>query len=281
MYVRAVHTVKEIRNSLESSRTTGQIVGLVPTLGALHAGHIRLLQAAREECGVVVASIFLNPLQFGPKEDLERYPKTLPQDLEICRQNHVDFVFAPPVEEMYPSPQLTFVDVQRVSEHLCGAYRPGHFRGVATVVLKLFNIVQPHRAYFGEKDAQQLAVIRTMTRDLNLPITIAAVPTVREDDGLALSSRNRYLSREERQAAPVLYRALQEAGKQVRAGEKDPARIRSLVLELLQEVPLIRVEYVEIVDPDQMRPVDVVVSPVCIAAAVWIGSTRLIDNVLL
>jgi len=278
--VQAVHTVKEIRDNLEIARRAGQVIGLIPTMGALHAGHIQNIRTARKECGLVVVSIFVNPLQFGPNEDYARYPRPLAEDLEMCRKNGVDVVFAPTVDEMYPFPQLTFVESPRVSQHLCGAHRPGHFRAVATVVLKLFNIVQPHRAYFGEKDAQQLAVIRAMTRDLNLPIRIVGVPTVREADGLALSSRNQYLGPEERRAAPTLYRSLQEAAGRVRSGETDPAKVCEAGLAVLKQEPLIRVQYFELVDPVEMQPVGEVRSPVLIAAAVWIGSTRLIDNVL-
>ena len=277
--MRAVHTVKDIRDSLQAPRESGQVIGLIPTMGALHAGHIQNIRTARKECGLVVVSIFVNPLQFGPSEDYARYPRPLAEDLEMCRQNGVDVVFTPAVEEIYPAPQITFVELPRVSQYLCGAYRPGHFRSVATVVLKLFNIVQPHRAYFGEKDAQQLAVIRTMTRDLNLPIRIVGVPTVREADGLAMSSRNQYLGPAERRAAPALYRALLEAANRARSGEKDPAKIREAGLAVLGQEPLIRLQYFELVDPDEMQPVTAVTSPVLIAAAVWIGSTRLIDNV--
>jgi pantoate--beta-alanine ligase len=248
-------------------------------MGALHAGHEALLRAARKDSGIVVVSIFVNPLQFGPEEDYSRYPRALPQDLEICERSGVDLVFAPPVEEMYPLAQLTFTEVTRVSEHLCGKFRPGHFRGVATVVLKLLNIVQPDLAYFGEKDIQQLAVIRRMIIDLNLAVAIIGVPTVREPDGLALSSRNKYLNAEERQAAPALYRALQEAAKQIRSGEREPSSIRGAGLTLLNQSPLIRVEYFEIVDPEELQPVSAIAGPVRIAGAIWIGSTRLIDNV--
>src|SRR3989442_9873947 len=199
--------VEDIRKALDAARN----IGLVPTMGALHAGHEALIQRARTDSQVVVVSIFVNPLQFGPNEDYTRYPRALQQDLEICERNGAGLVFAPSVEEMYPLPELTFVDVTRVSEHLCGAFRPGHFRGVATVVLKLLNIVQPDRAYFGEKDMQQLAVIRRMVLDLMVPVEIVGVPTVREPDGLALSSRNKYLDAEARQAAPGLYRALLDA----------------------------------------------------------------------
>ncbi len=273
--MRAVHTVKEVREALESAKE----IHLVPTMGALHAGHEALLRTARKESGTLVASIFVNPLQFGPKEDYALYPRSLPLDLEICERNGADLVFAPPAGEMYPLPQLTFVDVTRVSEHLCGKFRPGHFRGVATVVLKLFNIVRPDRAYFGEKDIQQLAVIRRMVSDLNLPVGVVGVPTVREPDGLALSSRNKYLSPAERQAAPALHRALREAVARIRSGERDAAVIRQAAVAVLGESPLIRPEYFEIVDPEDLQPDWTIAGPVRVAAAIWIGSTRLIDNV--
>jgi pantoate--beta-alanine ligase len=275
MYVRAVHTVNDLRKALESA----ELIGLVPTMGALHAGHENLIEMARRECRTVVVSIFVNPIQFGPSEDYSRYPRALEQDLEACARRGADLVFAPPVEEVYPLPQLTFVEVTRISEHLCGKFRPGHFRGVATVVLKLLNIVQPQKAYFGEKDMQQLQVIRRMVLDLNLPVTIVGVPTVREADGLALSSRNQYLSGEERRAAPALYQALQAAVRGIREGERDVTKARTAALEILEEQPLIRVEYLEIVDPDELAPVSTIGRSVRIAAAIWIGRTRLIDNV--
>jgi pantoate--beta-alanine ligase len=268
-------TVKEVREFLESKKNKG----LVPTMGALHSGHETLIKTARAECDVVTVSVFVNPLQFGPSEDYSRYPRTWPQDLTICDRNGVELVFAPPVEEVYPTPQLITVDVGRLAEHLCGKFRPGHFRGVATVVLKLLNITRPARAYFGEKDIQQLVIIRRMVSDLNLPITIVGVPTVREADGLALSSRNKYLNAEERRAAPALYRALQEAASRIRAGEHDVSKIRAGALTLLAQSSLIRVEYIEVVDPDELQPLDTIAGPVRIAAAVWIGTTRLIDNI--
>jgi pantoate--beta-alanine ligase len=234
---------------------------------------------ARRECRTVVVSIFVNPIQFGPNEDYSRYPRTLEQDLEACARCGADLVFAPSVEDMYPLLQLTFVEVTRVSEQLCGKFRPGHFRGVATVVLKLLNIVQPERAYFGEKDLQQLQVIRRMVLDLNVPATIVGVPTVREPDGLALSSRNKYLSEEERRAAPGLYQALQAAVSGIREGERDVTKVKTAALEILERQPLIRVEYLEIVDPDELAPVSTIGHSVRIAAAIWIGRTRLIDNV--
>ena len=267
-------TVKDVRKALDPAKN----IGLVPTMGALHAGHEALIQRARKDSQVVVVSIFVNPLQFGPNEDYTRYPRALQRDLEICERNGADLVFAPSVEEMYPLPELTFVDVTLVSEHLCGAFRPGHFRGVATVVLKLLNIVQPDRAYFGEKDMQQLAVIRRMVQDLMVPVEIVRVPTVREADGLAISSRNQYLNPAARKAAPVLHRALQEAAARIRSGERDVAKVREAALEILKTEPLVRIEYLEIVDPVEMKPLSAISGPARIAVAVWIGSTRLIDN---
>ena len=274
-----VQTVNDVRKALLSARKSGTVIGLVPTMGALHAGHEALIEAARRKCGVVVVSIFVNPLQFGPNEDYQRYPRALVKDLGICRRHGADIVFNPSVDEMYRTPQLTFAEVTRVSEDLCGKFRPGHFRGVATVVLKLFNIVRANRAYFGEKDMQQLAVIRRMVADLNVPIEIIGVPTVREADGLAISSRNEYLNPAERRVAPVLYHALQEAAGRIRSGERDAAKVRETAMAILRAEPLMRVEYVEIVDPSEIQPLSTISGPVGIAAAVWIGGTRLIDNV--
>ena len=275
MYVRVAQTVKEVREFLSHTNGTR---GLVPTMGALHAGHEQLMKIARTECDVLTVSIFVNPLQFGPTEDYSRYPRALTADLAMCDRNGADLVFQPSVEEMYPLPQSTFVEVGRLSDHLCGKFRPGHFRGVATVVLKLLNIMRPDRAYFGEKDLQQLTIIRRMTADLNLPIAIVGVPTVRESDGLALSSRNKYLSDDERRAAPLLHRALEEAVRRIHAGEGDPAKVRETGLAILKNSPLIRVEYFEIVEPGELQPVSEITGPVRIAAAIWLGATRLIDN---
>jgi pantoate--beta-alanine ligase len=229
---------------------------------------------------LVVVSIFVNPLQFDRKDDLEKYPRTLAADRELCERMAVDFVFAPTVAEMYPSEPICTVDVGRLGDHLCGRSRPGHFRGVATVVLKLLNIVQPHRAYFGEKDAQQLAIIRRVALDLNLPVTIVGIPTVREPDGLALSSRNAHLSAAERPLAVALYRALCEARRQVEAGTRDAAAIKAAAAATLPHDARLKLEYLEIVDPEGMQPVNEITGPVCIAGALWVGPTRLIDNVL-
>jgi pantoate--beta-alanine ligase len=255
-------------------------VGLVPTMGALHAGHATLIDMARRECDTVVVSIFVNPIQFDRPEDLARYPRTLEDDLALCREHGVAVVFAPTAAEMYPEPLVCSVDVGRLADHLCGKYRPGHFRGVATVVLKLLQIVQPTRAYFGEKDAQQLAIVKKMVADFNVPAAIVEVPTVREPDGLALSSRNRHLSAGERQSALVLYQALSEARRLITEGEQDAGLIRTKAILRIPQAGTIRLEYFEIVDPIEMQPVDAVAGPVRAVAALWVGSTRLIDNVL-
>jgi len=248
-------------------------------MGSLHRGHERLIDCARSECDSVVVSIFVNPLQFGPNEDFLQYPRSLIQDAAVCAEKGVEFIFAPDTQEMYAGDMFTFVEVTRLAEHLCGPYRPGHFRGVATVVLKLFNIVRPNRAYFGEKDYQQLCVIRRMVHDFNLPLDIVAVPTVREPDGLAVSSRNVYLDAEQRKAAPTLFRALEVARRMIESGESHPDTVKTAVREILEAEPQIRTEYVEIVDPVNVQPVSVIDGPVRVAAAIWMGKTRLIDNV--
>lgn len=279
MTPRLVRTVAALREQLAEIGPRENL-GFVPTMGALHAGHGRLIDWARNDSGRVLVSIFVNPLQFGPSEDYDAYPRDLDADFKFCEARGVDVLFAPDAREIYPSPQLTFVEVSNIGDGLCGRFRPGHFRGVATIVLKLFHIVQPHRAYFGEKDAQQLALIRRMVLDLNLPVDIVAVPTVREEDGLACSSRNKYLNAQQRRAAAILYRALQAARDQILAGGADSGRVQQAALAVLLQEPLAKVEYVEIVDPEQMHPVGKITDPVRIAGAVRIGSVRLIDNLL-
>ena len=249
-------------------------------MGALHAGHVHLIEQARRECGCVVVSIFVNPLQFDRKDDLDRYPRPLQADVAACAAVGVDVVFAPTVEEMYPAPAECAVEVGPIADHLCGQSRPGHFRGVATVVLKLFQIVQPHRAYFGEKDAQQLAVIRHLARDFNVPVRIEGVPTMRDTDGVALSSRNQRLSPEERVLARSLYGAISEAGRHISAGERDPKRVTTAAGLQLPDDNRLRLEYLEIVDPEHIQPVERIEGPVLVAGALWVGSTRLIDNLL-
>ena len=265
---------------MAEARRAGLEVGLVPTMGALHAGHVRLVEQARHECGCVVVSVFVNPLQFDRTDDLERYPRVLRADLDVCAASGVHVVFAPAAGEMYPAAPECAVEVGHVADHLCGRYRPGHFRGVATVVLKLFQIVQPDRAYFGEKDAQQLAVIRHLVQDFNVPVRVHGVPTVRDTDGVALSSRNQQLSPAERVLARSLYLALCEAGRQISAGERDPGRVAAAAGLRLPRDDRLRLEYLEVVDPEHIQPVERIEGPVLVAGALWVGSTRLIDNVL-
>ena len=277
--MRIVRTISEIRGISAAARCDGKIIGLVPTMGALHAGHIELALKARLECGIVIMSIFVNPIQFGPNEDYKAYPRTLEADAEKAQAAGVDYIFAPSAQEMYPREPLAHVDVDKLTEHLCGASRPGHFRGVATVVAKLFNITRPDRAYFGMKDAQQLRVIRRMNEDLDFGIEIVPVPIVREDDGLAMSSRNAYLSPMDRERAVVLSRSLKLAQQMVRNGETSSAAIKDAMGKLiLSEVPGAKVDYIEVVDDDTVQPVSNISGPVLIALAVKIGSTRLIDN---
>jgi pantoate--beta-alanine ligase len=248
-------------------------------MGALHAGHGTLIECARRETDCVVVSIFVNPIQFDRREDFEAYQVNLDRDREFCEARGVDVIFAPAPADIYPPQHNTFVEVTRLADHLCGKFRPGHFRGVATVVAKLLNIVAPDKAYFGEKDAQQLAVIQRMVADLNIPVEIVPVPTVREADGLALSSRNQRLNPEERRIAPALYQALEAARSLITAGIVEASEIKQTALLRLGRESQIRVEYLEVVDPLTMTPVDRVSGPVRIAAAVWLGATRLIDNV--
>lgn len=273
-----VSSIRELREKLLPYRRAGKSIGFVPTMGALHAGHRRLLEIARQETNVVVASIFVNPLQFDRAEDLRRYPRTLDQDLVSCADAGVDFVFVPPPSEMYPGETLVTLDLRSLTDTLCGPHRPGHFRGVATVVLKLFQIVLPDRAYFGEKDAQQLAIIRRMVEELNVPVKVVAVETVREPDGLALSSRNQLLTAEQRRIAPVLSQALFSAREMVERGESSVEAILGSVMRTFARYSEIRLEYFEIVDPGTLAPVPRVTGPVLIAAAIWLGSVRLIDN---
>jgi pantoate--beta-alanine ligase len=272
----AIADISELRQRLLIRR--GASIGLVPTMGALHRGHAKLLETARRENNFVVASIFVNPIQFDRGEDLENYPRTMEDDMRVCGTCGVDLVFAPRPEQIYPREQLTFVESPLLEKHLCGAHRPGHFRGVATVVLKLLNIVQPDRAYFGEKDAQQLAIIRRMVEDLNVPVVVVPVATVREVDGLALSSRNKHLTGAQREIAPVLSRALRHAVEAIERGERSAAAVRETALALFAQYPEARVEYFELTDPDTLQPVDRIAGPTLVAAAAWFGATRLIDN---
>ncbi|HOK52886.1 MAG TPA: pantoate--beta-alanine ligase [Armatimonadota bacterium] len=276
-----VRTIEALRAAVAAAKSEGKTVGLVPTMGALHQGHLSLIERSKEMDSFTVVSIFVNPTQFGPAEDFTRYPRPFEVDAEKCRKAGVDLIFAPLVEEVYPEGFATYVEVGGVTEMLEGAYRPGHFRGVATVVLKLFTAVEPKRAYFGMKDYQQLKVIQKMVRDLNLNIEIVPVPTFREPDGLAMSSRNAYLNPEERQAALCLYRALNIAREAVDAGERNAETVRQKALDVIQSEPLAKPDYVAVVDPETLMPIERIDGPVLIALAVRIGNTRLIDNMLI
>ncbi|MFQ5591433.1 MAG: pantoate--beta-alanine ligase [Phycisphaerae bacterium] len=267
------------RNTILESRRSGLLVGLVPTMGALHKGHQSLIRCARENCALVAVSIFVNPTQFGPKEDYEGYPRTLPQDSQLCAAEGVDLIFAPTVETMYPSGGRTSVHVSGLTDGLCGPVRPGHFDGVATVVTKLFQIIPADRAYFGEKDYQQLQVIRQLTRDLNIPIDIVACPTVRDDDGLALSSRNAYLSDSQRKQALSLSRALFTAVRQADSGEHNVEVLTAGIRAEISAAGPAEIEYVDIVDASTLERLTTIDRDARICLAVRIGACRLIDNV--
>jgi pantoate--beta-alanine ligase len=277
MGLEVVSSIADLRTAVAARKSIG-LVGLVPTMGALHAGHASLIERAKHDCATVVVSIFVNPLQFDRPDDLQRYPRSLDADVALCQSLGVDLVFAPSVDEMYPSPPECGVSVGRLADHLCGRFRPGHFAGVATVVLKLFQIVQSDRAYFGEKDGQQLAIVRRMVSDFNIPVRIVGVATVREADGLALSSRNQRLDAEERALAPALYRALHRVRGDVAAGVTDAGELKRTGAGEIPVDPRLKLEYFEIVDPGDFQPVQQVSGPVVAAGALWVGSTRLIDN---
>ncbi len=276
-----VERIPEVRARVRDARAKGSRVGLVPTMGALHEGHASLIRMARGETGLVVVSIFVNPTQFGPGEDLAKYPRPLEADLEVCRREGASLVFAPPVSEMYPAGFATAVHVAGLAEKMCGAFRPGHFDGVATAVAKLLEIVRPDVAYFGEKDAQQLAVVRRMVADLNLPVEIRGCPLVREPDGLAMSSRNAYLSADERRRALVLSAALAEARDALRQGERAAGRIADHVRRRIEAADGVNLEYAAVVDPDTLADLERIGDKVLVAVAAKVGKTRLIDNVLL
>jgi len=276
-----VERISEVRAGVRDARAKGVRVGFVPTMGALHAGHASLMRAARADGGFIVVSIFVNPTQFGPGEDMAKYPRPLAADLEVCRREGANLVFAPSAAEMYPAGFATTVHVAGLTEKMCGAFRPGHFDGVCTVVAKLLEIVRPDVAYFGEKDAQQLAVVRRMVADLNLPVEIRGCPLVREPDGLAMSSRNAYLSADERRRALVLSAALAEARDALRQGERAAGRIADQVRRRINAADGVNLEYVAIVDPDTLADLARVEGKVLVAVAAEVGNTRLIDNVLL
>ncbi|VTR92041.1 pantoate--beta-alanine ligase : Pantothenate synthetase OS=Thermotoga maritima (strain ATCC 43589 / MSB8 / DSM 3109 / JCM 10099) GN=panC PE=3 SV=1: Pantoate_ligase [Gemmata massiliana] len=273
-----VTTIADVRAAVDAARAAQKPIAFVPTMGALHEGHAALVRAAR---GFVVVSIFVNPTQFGPKEDFAKYPRTIEADQKLCGEAGASLIFAPGVEEMYPTNSVTFVDVAKLGDHLCGAARPGHFRGVCTVVLKLFNIVRPDVAHFGAKDYQQARIIAQMVRDLNVPVEVRVEPTIREADGLALSSRNRYLSADERAVAPRIYQMLQATRVRAAAGEIDAARLESALAADLATIPGARVDYARVVDAETLQPLARLDRPAVAAVAVFLGTTRLIDNLVL
>ncbi len=279
--VEVVSDITEMSRLCREKRNNGKIIGLVPTMGALHEGHLSLIRHALEKADYVVVSIYVNPTQFGPEEDLKLYPRDIEGDIHKVDAQGAHAIFAPESEAMYPPGYSTFVTVEGLTEGLCGRSRPHHFKGVTTIVIKLFSIINPHIAVFGQKDAQQLAVIRKMVRDLNMDIEIDAVPTVRESDGLAMSSRNYYLNSEEREQAPVLYKSLMEAKKLVSTGVINAAQIKRKVSEVIEGAALAKIDYIEIVDIHDMTPVDTVSERALLAIAVRFGATRIIDNTII
>lgn len=276
-----VSTIAEMRQHISKAKRAGQRIGIVPTMGYLHEGHLSLVKAAREKCDLVVMSIFVNPLQFGPNEDFEQYPRNMERDRELASSAGVDLLFTPSVSEMYPQPILTNISVANVTKPLCGRSRPGHFDGVSTVVMKLFQIVQPDFAFFGQKDAQQVAVVTQMAYDLSVPVQVIPCPIVREADGLAMSSRNVYLSAEERTQALVLSRSLREAEAWIREGAS-PAKVRTRIIDMISEMPLASIDYVEILSYPELAMLDSFKNgeAFIVALAVRFGKTRLIDNLI-
>ncbi len=277
--MKVVRTIGEMQRLTTRLRQEGSL-GFVPTMGALHEGHLELVRAAKRRCDRVVVSVFVNPIQFGPKDDYHAYPRDFKRDRLLLARVATDVVFYPDVREMYPDDYATYVEVEGLTKYLCGRSRPGHFRGVTTVVTKLFNIVKPDVAVFGQKDAQQAFVIKRMVRDLNFPVDIVIVPTVREPDGLAMSSRNVYLTQEERRQATVLYQSLREGEAMIKSGERDARRVKQALRRLIRTAPLAQIDYVEIVDTSRLHPVKTIKGEVLIALAVYFGRARLIDNLI-
>jgi len=279
--MRIFKSAKRIQNHIIALKRSGKKIGFVPTMGYLHKGHLSLIRQARRDNSVVVLSIFVNPAQFGPSEDYERYPRNLKMDLKLARDERVDIVYYPADREMYPENYYTYVNVEVLSDVLCGKFRPGHFKGVATVCTKLFNIIQPDVVYMGQKDAQQAMIIKQMVKDLNMPLKIKILPIIREQDGLAMSSRNEYLSKDEKKQALVIYQALRIAESLFKEGVKNAGKIKSKVKNIILKMPKIKIEYVEIVDLKSLNPIVEIKEPVLLAVAVWINGVRLIDNIIL
>ncbi len=279
--MRLIETIAEMKAACRGGTHSGKALGLVPTMGALHEGHLSLVRASRAQCDVTAVSIFVNPLQFGPSEDFDKYPRTFERDSVLLSGLAVDLLFVPTVAEMYPPGAQTYVDVSDLSSKLDGGSRPGHFRGVATVVCKLFEIVRPDRAYFGQKDAAQVALLRKMVRDLNMDVEIVVCPIVREADGLAMSSRNAYLNAEQRRQALVLSRSLQQVKAAAEAGEADAQKLAEIGSRVIAAETGARLDYFAVVDPNTLEPVTKAARGTLVAVAAWVGTTRLIDNILL
>ncbi len=279
--MKIARTIRSIRKIVKQARAKGKSIGFVPTMGALHQGHISLIERAAKRCDFVVVSIFVNPTQFGPKEDFKKYPRPIKLDVAACKKAGADAVFIPSVKQMYPQENLTWVNVEKLSLRLCGRFRPGHFRGVATVCAKLFNIVQPDFAFFGQKDTQQATIIKRMVADLNMPLEIIICPTVREKSGLAMSSRNQYLSTKEKIEAAYLYKSLTKCRQMFADGVRDVKKIISQMRKIIHSAKSAKIEYIEIVDLKTLEPVKKIDRPVLVALAVWVGGTRLIDNIII
>jgi len=278
--MRIVKTIKQLRQILDEYRRKGQKIGFVPTMGYFHDGHLSLMRQAKKECGICVVSIYVNPKQFGPKEDLSRYPRDIARDATMIQKENVDILFIPSDNDVYQNCYLTYIDVERISNSLCGAYRPAHFKGVATVVAKLLNMVQPDVMFLGQKDAQQVVVLKQMVMDLNFPVSVRVVPTSREKDGLAMSSRNVHLSSQERAEAPVLYKSLKFALTQIKSGESSATKIIAIIQKIITQQSSGKIQYVACVDANTLEPLKTLKGKVLIALAVYFGRTRLIDNVI-
>lgn len=278
--MKLVKTIEEMRAFRKATRKNSKRFGLVPTMGALHEGHLSLVRAARDKSDIVAVSIFVNPTQFGPQEDFAKYPRNLESDCALLQREHVDVIFAPSVEDMYPAGAATWVTVEGMSDRLRGRSRPGHFRGVTTVVSKLFHIIEPDAAFFGQKDAAQVAIIRRMVRDLNMPVSVEVCPIIRESDGLALSSRNAYLNPGERKSALVLYRSLRRAQELFDRGERESAKLIATAKQEFAKEPSARLDYFDIVDPDSLESIRAISKRALIAVAAYVGNTRLIDNIV-
>jgi len=279
--MKVYRSISSLTKKIREIKSQGKTIGLVPTMGFLHQGHLSLVKKARKDTDYVVVSIFVNPSQFGPKEDFKEYPRNLKRDSELCKKHGVDIIFAPQAKDMYPDGYLTYVNVERITDVMCGAWRPGHFRGVATVVSKLFNITMPDIAYFGQKDSQQAIVIKKMAQDMNMAVRIKVLPIVREKDGLAMSSRNVYLSPEERTEAACLYKSLRLAKNMFRQGERDSKKIIKKMKDFIKQKANARIDYISIVDMESLKDISRISKKALVAIAVRIGKTRLIDNIIL